>query len=119
MQPLDQKYLMRLVRRVLVERVRGQADHEPAFVPLSLQELQCRASVTLRRDGRLVSTEDLDSLPVVQACQAAAKAALDAAQQKMIFGKHTVLPVTSGGHLVGIISQNQISRFLTMHKNAG
>jgi len=41
---------------------------------------------------------------------------LDTVQQKMLLGKHTVLPVTSGGHLVGMVSQNHISRFLNAHR---
>jgi len=82
-EPVDQTYLMRFVRKVLVQRVRDGQRYENVYTPRALAELSCRVSVTLRRVGKLVGTADSDALPVVSACREAAEAALaDAGRDK-------------------------------------
>lgn len=79
---MDQDYLTRLVRRRLVERAQGREPDDEVYVPPSLADLECRAAVTLRRDGRLVATKNADSGPVIEACQQAADGALASAGEE-------------------------------------
>lgn len=78
---LDRADLTRTVRRLIARRLDGEA-YRPGYVPHSLQGIKCRASVTLRRDGRILGAADSDELPVVDAVIAAAEAALLRAGEK-------------------------------------
>jgi AMMECR1 domain-containing protein len=99
--PLDQTYLMRFVRRVLVHRVRDGSRYEPEYIPLALHDLRCRAAVTLRREGRLLGTGDSNPLPVVEACREAAETALTYARRKAVLREADLDNVTIEIELVG------------------
>ncbi len=79
LEPLDQKYLMKFVRRVLMHRLRELPDYAPAYVPEAVAGLTCRVAVTLRREGRVLGADESDALPALDACRLAALAALDKA----------------------------------------
>ncbi|GMV97914.1 MAG: hypothetical protein AMXMBFR83_22670 [Phycisphaerae bacterium] len=77
---LDRDDLSRFVRRLILRKLRDGEDYAPPAVPESLRGLTCRASVTLREQGRLAGTADSGELPVMEAVAQAARAALANAQ---------------------------------------
>ncbi len=98
---VDQTYLTRFVRRVMTHAARDGRHYEPVYVPVSLQESNCRASVSLRRAGKLIATADSDALPVLQACRQAAEAALDAARRKGSIAEADIAAMTIEIELIG------------------
>jgi len=70
-EPVDQTYLTRFVRRVLTHQVRHGQPYESAYVPPALVDLKCRVSVSLRDGGQLLATADADALPVLQSVRQA------------------------------------------------
>lgn len=81
---LDRLDLTKWVRRSLVRQVRGdEVAEEPVYTPASLENVNCRAAVTLRRNGRLLGTADSEKLPVMKAVQKAGLKALENAARKV------------------------------------
>lgn len=92
----------------------GQADfpivHQGRFLGiLSSHDIvdAMRSGQSQRPVGELVSP----NLPAVTPDMN-----LDQVQRLMILGNHMALPVTSGGLLAGIISQERMGRFLAVHR---
>jgi len=79
---VDQVYLMRFVRRILIHRVRDKSPYDISYIPPALMNLKCRAAVTLRKKGLLQATFDSEPLPVVDACRQAAESALAMVEKK-------------------------------------
>ena len=72
---LDQAYLVRVVRRAIAAAWTDQPAYSPGYVPETLESTFCRASVTLRRSGRLVGIGASPRRKGVEACLAAGRAA--------------------------------------------
>jgi hypothetical protein len=98
---VDQTYLTRFVRRVLVHRVRDGGRYEPEYIPPALLDLRCRAAVTLRQEGRLLGTGDSDPMSVVEACRQAAETALGFVSRKSILHETDLDNVTIEIELIG------------------
>jgi len=73
---LDQAFLVRWVRRVMVQQLRAGTRTESPFTPMSLARLACPVAVTLRDQGQVVGHGDSPCQAVVEACQQAARSAL-------------------------------------------
>lgn len=100
LEPVDQTYLLRFARRVLLWRLREQR-YDPPFVPPVLAELNCRVSISLRRQGRLLAAADSEPLPVLEACRAAAEVALNTARQVRPFTEADLDGLTIEIELIG------------------
>ncbi len=82
--PLDQSYLSRFVRRTMKQRLAGRAPYEPSYVPPALRNMSCRAAVRLRRDGYLHGAGLSGRMNVLGAC---AEAALLAVRDRQSGGR--------------------------------
>ncbi len=83
--PLDAGFLTQFVRRVMQRRIESKPPYAAGYVPAALNDLRCRAAVTLRRDGKRLGLHESDYLPVLDACRQASEAALvEATQSKPI-----------------------------------
>jgi len=78
---LDQRFLVRLIRQAVEQRLRDESVYEVGYVPPSLRGLECQAVVTLRQHGYVRGLGTGLRGPVAVACRDAALAALtDAAK---------------------------------------
>ncbi|UCD28321.1 MAG: hypothetical protein JSV03_14745, partial [Planctomycetota bacterium] len=100
-EPLDQNYLMRFVRRVIVRRLLDNQRYEIGYVPLTLTDLKCTVAVTLRDKGILVGSGDSKTLPIVEASRQAAEAALSTARKKRNLNADDVTNMSLEIELIG------------------
>jgi len=83
LEPADQTFLVRLVRRSLQRQIREGERYEATYVPSTLEEVKCCVSVTLRRQGRIAGQGYSAYDTIVNACGEAATLALaDARREK-------------------------------------
>lgn len=75
--PLDQQYLTRFVRRTLEQHVRDDTQYEPAYRPPGLQRLECQVLVTIRQHGYHRGTGISQRAPIIEAAREAALLAYD------------------------------------------
>lgn len=76
-EPLDQAFLTRVVRRTLEQHVEKGTVYQPTYLPPSLADLQCQMLVTLRQFGYVRGAGSSGLTPVVTAARDAALAALN------------------------------------------
>lgn len=82
-EPADQVFLMRLMRRSLLRHIREGERYAVDYVPSTLEGLRCNVAATLRRQGRVAGDGFSLYGNLVEACGSAAEAALvDARRNK-------------------------------------
>ncbi|MBP7936528.1 MAG: hypothetical protein KA354_17955 [Phycisphaerae bacterium] len=100
-EPADQTFLMRLVRRSLQRLVRSGERYTVDYVPSTLEELRCCVSVTLRRWGRVTGQGLSGFDTVVKACASAAEAALADARRDAPLADHDLAETRIELELIG------------------
>ncbi|MFQ5491689.1 MAG: AMMECR1 domain-containing protein [Phycisphaerae bacterium] len=76
-EPLDQAFLTRVVRRTLEQHVEAGTVYQPTYVPRALAGMQCQIVVTLRQFGYIRGVGSSIRMAAVTAARDAALAALD------------------------------------------